>query len=302
MTRLRSLVCSSAALSALLLSGLSLPATAAGTGLGDASPAGENAQCDGDSGYTYLQTGSSASRYRVPSNGVITGWQFGTPTVGAPTTVGFRLGRASGSGSDTTYSVVGASADVPVTSGVKVARAVRIRARAGDMLGLYVAGPLESSRCARGTGSPDDTALYVAGNLTSGPATDPAAFAGFQLAVAATLEPDADADGYGDVSQDRCPTEARTHAACPAPQTRAGKPRIAKKLVRGGRQVTVAFRASKPGGRFQCALDSATKFRACSSPYRKRLEVGKHVLRVRSIGANGKVETTPAVVRIRVRR
>ncbi len=181
---------------------------------------------------------------------------------------------------------------------------MRIPARSGDVLGLYVAGPTESSLCARDTGSESDTFLYVAGNLTSGPATAPDNAPAFQIAVAATLEPDADADadGYGDVSQDLCPTEARTHATCPAPQTKAGKARVKKKLVKGRRQVTVAFSASKPGGRFQCALDSATKFRTCTSPHRTRLKVGKHVLRVRSIGANGQIETTPAVVRIRIKR
>ena len=298
MTRLRPLVRTATTLSALLIGGLSVPATAAGAGLGDASPAGDRAGCDDGTGYTYLQTGSSTGRYRVPSDGVITGWQFGTPAAGAPTTVGFRLARADGAA----YSVVGASADVAVTSGVKVDRAVRIPARAGDVLGLYVAGSAESSHCTHYTGSESDTFVYVAGNLTSGPATAPEPQSEFQIAVAATLEPDADRDGYGDVSQDRCPTEATTRAACPAPETKAGKARTKKKLVKGRRQVTVAFSASKPGGRFQCALDSRTRFRACTSPYKAKLKVGRHVLRVRSIGANGQVERTPAVVRIRIKR
>jgi len=40
---------------------------------------------------------------------------------------------------------------------------------------------------------------------------------GFQLPVVATIEPDADGDGFGDETQDLCPQSAASHAACIAP-------------------------------------------------------------------------------------
>jgi len=283
-------------LSALVVSGLTASAGAAGTGLGDATPA-EDGRCDDADGYTYLQTGSAQGRYRVPSDGIITGWQFGAPQVRAPEAVGFRLGRVDGS----SYTVVGASPDAVVTPGTTISQSVRIPARTGDLLGLYVRGSVESSDCVRSTAQDSDTLVYTPLNVTAGPMPDVVEFPHVQLAVAATLEPDADADGYGDLTQDLCPTEASTQATCPAPETTAGKATV-KKLVKGKRQVKVAFSASKPGGTFQCALDSATRYRPCTSPYQARLKVGKHVLRIRAVGGNGQVEATPAVVRIKVKR
>jgi hypothetical protein len=35
------------------------------------------------------------------------------------------------------------------------------------------------------------------------------------LDLSATLEPDADHDGFGDETQDQCPTNASTQGACP---------------------------------------------------------------------------------------
>ena len=36
-----------------------------------------------------------------------------------------------------------------------------------------------------------------------------------QLNVSAILEPDADGDGFGDETQDQCPTDASTQGPCP---------------------------------------------------------------------------------------
>jgi hypothetical protein len=38
---------------------------------------------------------------------------------------------------------------------------------------------------------------------------------GFEVLVQGTVEADADHDGFGDLSQDQCPTDASTHGACP---------------------------------------------------------------------------------------
>jgi hypothetical protein len=40
-----------------------------------------------------------------------------------------------------------------------------------------------------------------------------------ELLVNATVEPDADNDGYGDETQDQCPTDASTHGPCPTGTT-----------------------------------------------------------------------------------
>jgi hypothetical protein len=43
---------------------------------------------------------------------------------------------------------------------------------------------------------------------------------GLELLMNADVEPDADHDGYGDQTQDACPTDASTHGQCPPPTTK----------------------------------------------------------------------------------
>src|SRR6187549_523440 len=71
----------------------------------------------------------------------------------------------------------------------------------------------------------------------------------------------------------------------PAPKVLG--PRVSESPV-----VTYRFRAQGWHARFRCALDRAP-FRACRSPYRVRLAVGSHTLRVRQ-GRAG------AVARVRI--
>ena len=39
-----------------------------------------------------------------------------------------------------------------------------------------------------------------------------------ELLVQASIEPDADNDGFGDETQDQCPTQATTHGPCDTPR------------------------------------------------------------------------------------
>ena len=50
--------------------------------------------------------------------------------------------------------------------------------------------------------------------------------------------------------------------------------------------------------RFECRLDKGT-FRACTSPYKVKVKVGKHTIEVRAIDAAGNVDPTPAKVKFR---
>ncbi|TML13076.1 MAG: hypothetical protein E6G31_08200, partial [Actinobacteria bacterium] len=70
-------------------------------------------------------------------------------------------------------------------------------------------------------------------------------------------------------------------------------PRVSQKPV-----VTYRFRSSSRRARFRCAVD-AGHMRRCRSPYRVRLAVGAHVLRVRSVDPRGHASAT-ATVRIRI--
>ena len=54
------------------------------------------------------------------------------------------------------------------------------------------------------------------------------------------------------------------------------------------------FGSSEPGSRYECKLDRKP-YRACTSPYRKKVKLGKHRFQVRAIDPQGQVDRTPAV-------
>jgi formate-dependent phosphoribosylglycinamide formyltransferase (GAR transformylase) len=97
------------------------------------------------------------------------------------------------------------------------------------------------------------------------------------------IEPDADADGYGDETQDLCPTVAEVQAPpCAAPDKTAPETTITKapKRKTKSKQATFEFRSSEPDSTFQCSLDGAG-FADCISPRILIAGKGKHVFQVR---------------------
>lgn len=74
------------------------------------------------------------------------------------------------------------------------------------------------------------------------------------------------------------------------------------KKVTKSRKATIGFTADKTNVTFECKVDKKA-WKACTSPLAlKHLKPGKHKVRVRSVGAAGQVESTPAVAKWRVRR
>ncbi len=91
----------------------------------------------------------------------------------------------------------------------------RIPVKAGDFIGIRAT----SGECAVGTLNPADTYDYNSGTATAVGALGnylPSLY-GWIIDISATLEPDADNDGYGDESQDQCLGQAGTSNGCPAP-------------------------------------------------------------------------------------
>ena len=84
---------------------------------------------------------------------------------------------------------------------------------AGDRLGLTNNTP---TMLAYYADAPTDC-VFLAGSHAPDTSTDYTGAGCNNLIpqVQGTVEPDADGDGYGDVSQDACPTNSTTHAACP---------------------------------------------------------------------------------------
>lgn len=65
------------------------------------------------------------------------------------------------------------------------------------------------------------------------------------------------------------------------------------------RMAEFTFGSSDVGSRFECKLDRKP-FRACTSPHRIKVKLGKHAFRVRAVDPQGMADATPAVLRWRV--
>lgn len=244
-------------------------------------------------------TDGSASSYVVPRDGILTSWRW----EGAPSAAGRKAAavvfRPDGTGS---WTVVAKSRLEPLQDSTTAVFTTRLRARAGDVLGLTVSAVAVSGTGCWYSAPAGNTFGYEldaqpAVGATFAPAQPTVANA--RLSIAADLEPDIDRDGYGDVTQDRCPTQASAGAACDraAPQTTiTAKPRSGT-----DRSVVVKFRSSESRSTYRCSLDGAA-YTACTSPKGAYVRPGTHVFKVRATDRWGNTDRTPAGVRWTVRR
>jgi hypothetical protein len=157
------------------------------------------------SSYTWLQSQSSA-----PSDGVITGWDYQAGASNVPQ-LKFKVGRlVSGS----TYRIVGESGVVTPDASILNHYLVRIPVKAGDLIGFYT---VTGGGC--DTSNPSFTELTTLGDVAPGAQAGFSSPAGYEMDVSASLEPDADHDGFGDETQDQCPTDPNAQGPCPVTVT-----------------------------------------------------------------------------------
>lgn len=239
--------------------------------------------------------------YTAPFNGVVTRFTHQANNVaGRVQAIVFADGATAPE-----KTVVATSSRLSVSTNTLNSFAVRVPMKKGQKLGLgytvtgmgcaIAADYAGDSTWIRGSYDPDTTPTYVAaGALSDGVHT-------LRPNIGAVLEPDADGDGYGDVTQDACPASAYTVWACPAPDTTITKKPKHKK-TRKKIKVKVAFVSSAPGSTFQCRLDGHRKWKPCASPFTKRLGAGQHRLQVRAVTVVGIVDPTPAKVKFRIAR
>jgi hypothetical protein len=157
-----------------------------------------------NNGITWLQPQDSA-----PSDGVITRWDYQAAASNAPQ-LKFKVGRhVTGS----TYSIVGESGVVSPAPGTLNHFPIRIPVRRGDLLGFYT---VTGGGCDQS--NPFFTELTATADVapgTQGSFTAEMDFSNYEMDVSASLEPDADHDGFGDETQDQCPTNGTTQGPCP---------------------------------------------------------------------------------------
>ena len=144
----------------------------------------------------------------APQSGVITSW--GTAVVPYPGGISTKFKVLRPTGAPNSFQVVGESAVQPVLGGVN-SFPVRIPVQAGDKIGAF--GVPSTLVCAGG--APGDIIGVVAGDqaLNSTAAYTPAEKN--QVPLTATIEADADGDGFGDETQDKCPQSAAVQVPCP---------------------------------------------------------------------------------------
>lgn len=191
--------------------------------------------------------------------------------------------------------VVGASPKQAVKRNVSNTFSIRLPVKKGERLGLgftatgmacAVGGVAGDVTAAAAPFDPDtSTTFKPTGTLSPG---------NLRPNISAVLEPDADRDGYGDVSQDGCPASAKVQVTCP--DTRITK---RPKRFRANPRVKVAFTSSTAGSTFECKLDRHN-YKPCASPYKKRWGRGLHRLLVRAVSPAGVRDPQPAKVKVTI--
>jgi hypothetical protein len=277
-----------ASVAALFALAVSPPSVGASTSLGEIFP--PPAACAPN---TYIQITSGGGSYAAPSAGVLTAWRFQAAAT-VPPFARLKVVRPSGGNNLT---IVGQSEREVLTASAVNTFPTRIPVAANEMLGIFWGGSVGA--CGEIGGDARYTAAIFSSNDTPiGASATVAPFIG-RIPVGATLERDADNDGYGDETQDQCPSDADTQKPCrdkTAPKTRITK---SPQRKTGSKKAIFKFRASEPST-FKCSLDGAS-FHACTSPRTYRVGKGRHVFTVIAKDAADNADGSPAAYSWRVR-
>ncbi len=159
----------------------------------------------------------------LPVSGVITEWQmsFGELIPFKTKTQRIKVVREAGE----SYEVVGESAAEPMASAAEGV-ATRVPIQKGDLLGLSSQGENGVLFDCKEQGD-DEHVEFSTGDPAIGSSVHRGSGGTIEhaLPVEVTIEPDADGDGYGDLTQDACPADPAAHLApCPPPAVAPSPP------------------------------------------------------------------------------
>jgi hypothetical protein len=149
----------------------------------------------------------------VPSAGVITSW--GTKVIPYPGGISEKLEVFRPAGNNT-FTAIGESATEAILGGVN-SFDTRIPVQAGDRIGLGSHGGV--IYCSEETEPAEEGFVGLVDRLGSevalGETVTFSELSGAQAPVTATLEPDANGDGFGDETQEACPADGSGQGPCP---------------------------------------------------------------------------------------
>ena len=137
------------------------------------------------------------------------------------------------------FAVVAISAPASLRPGTNVVD-TRLPVAAGDRLGID-GDPQAGVLYCTTPNSFDKGAVILPGAAPGATVQTDLTTAKISLPLMATIEPDADGDGYGDETQDHCPQSAATQVACPPPSPPPSPPaiRLSAFSIAGREAVTV---------------------------------------------------------------
>ena len=151
--------------------------------------------------------------YQTP-HGVLTSWRFHSSGDAAAGAVRLKIFRYTGTGTDLVFKVLAESSLKTLEPDTAYDFKERIPVDQGDLLGLTAVGDAEVGITVPGT--PENRlAQFGGGDIPPGDTgTATIAWPDLRPSVAATVESDADGDGFGDDTQDKCPVDRTTQAVC----------------------------------------------------------------------------------------
>ena len=243
----------------------------------------------------------------APTDGVVVRWRLEVGSLTTPTTL--RILREGPKPFDDFFAVGTGQPTVIPTANQLSTFEIRLPIQAGDRLGINCCAAAYLDAFALTTDAP----LYYWSPVLLDGATPSVAngeYTEHELLLNADIEPDVDADGFGDETQDQCPTDTSTQVPCPPgadtdpPDTEITKtpPNKNKKS-----KARYKFTSDDPSATFECSLkgkglDQAVKqFVDCDSPRKyKGLDEGKFKFQVRAVDAAGNVDSTPAKDKFKV--
>jgi hypothetical protein len=187
----------------------------------------------------------------APVDGVITRFRIRGAGIGGAQPVTFRLVKyvsvaADKSSAVATAAGTGPTATVPQNDALNDTPITEVAGRLPVQKGQHLAIDERNVAAIYASGGENDTFRFDT-PLVDGQGPRGSDHVEEQLLVAAVIEPDADHDGFGDETQDACPTQATTQGAC----DRAA-PAVSGLKVSGGKvaynlseAATVAFKLEK---------------------------------------------------------
>jgi Ca2+-binding RTX toxin-like protein len=174
-------------------------------------PTGETLACDDAGGCTFVPTNLSGAPVAVPSDGVIVRWAVRSSSGATPDPVDLRVLRPAPDGQLSAGGITrfvmpaaGSIVEVPARDPVRAGDLIAVDLDDGEELGIatHATFDSESSLFLPRLGAAETRAPTV-----SGPDD-------FEALFQAVVEPDADGDGFGDETQDRCPQLSETRGPC----------------------------------------------------------------------------------------